>query len=97
MRRVFVSLDLQILEKVGDLLSRAYLFCDKTEEDILLREELEQVQRDHPDRFKLWYTVDRPGEGKIYLAKKVMKINKVLDSTQLFNFCSQAGSTVPDL
>ena len=55
------------------MLSRAYLFCDKTEEDILLREELEQVQRDHPDRFKLWYTVDRPGEGKIYLAKNVMK------------------------
>ena len=63
----------------------------------MLREELEQVQKDHPDRFKLWYTVDRPGEGKIYLAKKVMKINKVLDSTQLFNFYTQAGSTVPDL
>ena len=46
------------------MLSRAYLFCDKTEEDILLRESLEQFQRDHPDRFKLWYTVDRPGEGK---------------------------------
>ena len=34
----------------------------------MLREELEQVQKDYPDRFKLWYTVDRPGEGKIYLA-----------------------------
>lgn len=90
-------MDLQILEQFGDLLSRAYLFCNKTEEDILLREELEQVQRDHPDRFKLWYTVDRPGEGKIYLAKNVMKINKVLDSTQLFIFYIQAGSTVPDL
>ena len=97
MRRVFVSLDLQILEKVGDLLSRAYLFCDKTEEDILLREELEQVQRDHPDRFKLWYTVDRPGDGKICLAKNVMNFNKVLDSTHLFIFYTQAGSTVPDL
>ena len=59
-----------MLEKVVDLLSRAYLFCIETEEDILLREELEQVQKDHPDRFKLWYTVDRPGEGKICLAKK---------------------------
>ena len=97
MRRVFVSLDLQILEKVGDLLSRAYLFCNKTEEDILLREELEQVQRDHPDRFKLWYTVDRPGDGKICLAKNVMNFNKVLDSTHLFIFYTQAGSTVPDL
>ena len=42
------------------------LFANQTEEDILLRKELEAVQTEHPDRFKLWYTVDRPGEGWQY-------------------------------
>ena len=64
------------------------LFANQTEEDILLRKELEEVQAEHPDRcvmliiaklchlpasvtpvcarFKLWYTVDRPGENWSY-------------------------------
>ena len=33
------------------------LFANQTEEDILLRSELEALPR---DRFHLWYTVDRP-------------------------------------
>ena len=28
------------------------------------RKELEEVQAQNPDKFKLWYTVDRPTEGK---------------------------------
>lgn len=42
------------------------LLANQTEEDILLREELEEVAERHPDRFRLWYTVDRPGEGWQY-------------------------------
>jgi len=42
------------------------LFANQTEEDILLRAELEEVAEQHPDRFKLWYTVDRPAEGWKY-------------------------------
>lgn len=42
------------------------LFANQTEDDILLRAELEAVQKEHPDRFKLWYTVDRPTEGWTY-------------------------------
>lgn len=34
------------------------------EKDILLREELEEVQKSHPDRIKLWFTLDRPPQGK---------------------------------
>jgi cytochrome-b5 reductase len=41
----------------------ALLFANQSEDDILLRPELEQLQREFPDRFKLWYTVDRPGPG----------------------------------
>ena len=42
------------------------LFANQTEEDILLRKELEEVQAEYPDRFKLWYTVDRPGDNWQY-------------------------------
>jgi len=42
------------------------LFANQTEEDILLRKELEEIQEEFPQRFKLWYTVDRPTEGWNY-------------------------------
>lgn len=42
------------------------LFANQSEDDILLRKELEEVAEEHPERFKLWYTVDRPTEGWKY-------------------------------
>ncbi|XP_074129376.1 NADH-cytochrome b5 reductase 2 isoform X1 [Sminthopsis crassicaudata] len=36
------------------------IFANQTEEDILLRTELEEVVKSHPNQFKLWYTLDRP-------------------------------------
>ncbi|RXG56199.1 NADH-cytochrome b5 reductase 2 [Armadillidium vulgare] len=42
------------------------IFANQTEDDILLRPELEEVANSHPNRFKLWYTVDRPTEGWKY-------------------------------
>lgn len=27
---------------------------------LIFREELDRLAREHPDRFKIWYTVDRP-------------------------------------
>jgi cytochrome-b5 reductase len=38
------------------------LFANQTEQDILLRDELEQLAASNSDRFKLWYTVDRESE-----------------------------------
>nr|XP_043877946.1 NADH-cytochrome b5 reductase 3-like [Solea senegalensis] len=38
------------------------LFANQTEKDILLRPELEEIQVNHPDRFKLWFTLDRAPE-----------------------------------
>ncbi|CAF1351827.1 unnamed protein product [Rotaria sordida] len=38
------------------------LYANKTEQDILLRSELEQLAALNSDRFKLWYTVDRGNE-----------------------------------
>lgn len=38
------------------------LFANQTEEDILLRSELELLAKRH-ENFELWYTLDRPPEG----------------------------------
>uniref|UniRef100_A0A3B5MFD3 NADH-cytochrome b5 reductase n=1 Tax=Xiphophorus couchianus TaxID=32473 RepID=A0A3B5MFD3_9TELE len=38
------------------------LFANQSEKDILLKDELDEIQANHPDRFKLWYTVDRAPE-----------------------------------
>lgn len=54
---------LQIVKAVfkeNNNISLALIFANQTEEDILLRKELEDIEKEHPDRFKLWYTVDRP-------------------------------------
>lgn len=36
------------------------LYANQTPNDILVRDELEDLARRHPDRFSVWYTVDRP-------------------------------------
>ena len=42
------------------------LFANQTEDDILLREELEHLAASNSDRFRLWYTVDRQSENWKY-------------------------------
>lgn len=42
------------------------LYANQTEKDILLREELEEVAKSHPDQVKVWYTVDTSSEGWKY-------------------------------
>lgn len=39
------------------------LFANQTEKDIILREDLEELQAQHPGRFKLWFTLDHPPAG----------------------------------
>lgn len=49
----------QVVKNDDDKTKLWLLFANQTENDILLRKELEEVARDHPDRLKLWFTVDR--------------------------------------
>ncbi|XP_050700349.1 NADH-cytochrome b5 reductase 3-like isoform X2 [Eriocheir sinensis] len=56
----------QVARDEGDTTQLALLFANQTEADILLRQELEEAQAQNPDKFKLWYTVDRPEEGWKY-------------------------------
>ncbi|XP_061678008.1 NADH-cytochrome b5 reductase 2 isoform X2 [Syngnathoides biaculeatus] len=38
------------------------IFANQTEEDILLREELHELEKNYPDKLKLWFTLDKPTE-----------------------------------
>ncbi|XP_034033090.1 NADH-cytochrome b5 reductase 2 [Thalassophryne amazonica] len=42
------------------------IFANQTEKDILLREELEEVVRNHPEKVKLWFTLDKPQQDWCY-------------------------------
>uniref|UniRef100_A0A8R1DHG7 NADH-cytochrome b5 reductase n=1 Tax=Caenorhabditis japonica TaxID=281687 RepID=A0A8R1DHG7_CAEJA len=49
-----------ILRDAADATKIKLLFANQTEEDILCRKELDELAEQHPDRFRVWYTVDRP-------------------------------------
>ncbi|XP_047545847.1 NADH-cytochrome b5 reductase 2 isoform X1 [Vanessa atalanta] len=55
-----------ICSDASDRTEMRLLFANQTEQDILLRDELEKYQREHPEQFKLWYTIDRADEGWKY-------------------------------
>ncbi|XP_076304045.1 NADH-cytochrome b5 reductase 3 isoform X2 [Tachypleus tridentatus] len=56
----------QVFKDPEDSTNLFLLFANQTEEDILLRPELEDLAAEHTDQLKLWYTVDRPTEGWKY-------------------------------
>jgi len=49
-----------ILKDPKDKTKLSLVFANQTESDILVREELEALAAQHPKRFKLHYTLDRP-------------------------------------
>jgi cytochrome-b5 reductase len=53
-----------VLKDPKDTTQMWLLFANQTEADILVRAELEECAKD--PRFKVWYTLDRPGEGWAY-------------------------------
>ncbi|CAI5453014.1 unnamed protein product [Caenorhabditis angaria] len=55
-----------ILRDPTDTTKLRLLFANQTEEDILCRQELDELEKQHPDRFRVWYTVDRPPQNWKY-------------------------------
>lgn len=53
----------QVFSDPQDKSSCSLIFANQTEDDILLRPELEEVLKQFPDRFRLYLTVDRPKDG----------------------------------
>lgn len=62
-----------IFKDPHDTTQVSLLYANQTEEDILVRKELEQVAAKHPDRFHLWYTLDRPSDSWKYSSGFVNK------------------------
>eukprot|EP00123_Amoebidium_parasiticum_P014321 comp22441_c0_seq2/m.33703 comp22441_c0_seq2/g.33703 ORF comp22441_c0_seq2/g.33703 comp22441_c0_seq2/m.33703 type:complete len:115 (-) comp22441_c0_seq2:557-901(-) len=62
----------------NDTTEFSLIFANQTDDDILLRTELETLAKDNP-RFKLWYTLDRPGDNwkysKGFVTKEMIKEN----------------------
>lgn len=55
-----------ICEHDMDTTEISLIYANRTEEDILLRNELESFARKYPRNFKLWYMLDAPPEGWAY-------------------------------
>ena len=49
-----------LLDKENDQTEISLLFANQTEDDILIRDMLEDWAMEYKDRFKIWYTLDRP-------------------------------------
>ncbi|VFV38844.1 nadh-cytochrome b5 reductase 2-like [Lynx pardinus] len=60
-----------ITKNPDDRTRMSLIFANQTEEDILVRKELEEVARTHPEQFSLWYTLDRPPVGTIPIVPTV--------------------------
>ncbi|XP_036115185.1 NADH-cytochrome b5 reductase 2 isoform X2 [Molossus molossus] len=55
-----------ITKNPRDKTRMSLIFANQTEDDILMRKELEEVAKTHPEQFSLWYTLDRPPAGWKY-------------------------------
>jgi len=49
-----------ILKDPKDTTEISLLYANQTDDDILVRDMLEDLQKKHPKQFKLWFTLDRP-------------------------------------
>uniref|UniRef100_A0A1A9UPL6 NADH-cytochrome b5 reductase n=1 Tax=Glossina austeni TaxID=7395 RepID=A0A1A9UPL6_GLOAU len=78
-----------MLQLIRDILKRgeqdatelALLFANRSEEDILLRNQLDDLAQKHSKQFKVWYTVDKAVEGWPY---SVGFVNDQMIKTHLF-------------
>lgn len=59
-----LQLTRDVIKNPNDTTKLALLFANQTEDDILLRKELDDLAQQHPGRFKVWYTLDNVTDGK---------------------------------
>lgn len=62
-----LQLSREILTRAKEThLKLALLFANQSEDDILLRNELDALAAEYPDNFKVWYTVDKASDSWTY-------------------------------
>ena len=52
----------EVLKHLNDGTNLRLLYANQSEQDILLRNELDAIASKNPDKFKVWYTIDRATE-----------------------------------
>lgn len=52
----------EVLKKSDDSTQLALLYANQTEDDILLRDDIDVLGAKYQERFKVWYTVDRASQ-----------------------------------
>ena len=67
----------QIFKNPADKTKVTLVFGNLTEEDILLKGEFEKLENEYPNRFRAFYTLDKPPEswpyGKGHVTKELLK------------------------
>lgn len=79
----------QIFKDPADRSEVWLLFANQTEDDILLRTELEDLESEHHGRFHLWFTLDHPSDG-MYSTLTVSRTILVIARRITFLFISNS-------
>ena len=65
-----------VFNNPNDKTKVSLVFGNKTKEDILLKEEFDRLEKEYPDRFRAFYTLDTPPKdwdhGKGFITKEVL-------------------------
>lgn len=65
-----------ICEDITDTTEISLIYANRTEEDILLRQELDTFARNYPKNLKIWFMLDQPPQdwayGKGYVTQEIM-------------------------
>jgi len=56
----------EVIGHSADNTKLSLLFANQSEDDILLRNELDELAKQHPEQFRVWYTVDTATENWAY-------------------------------
>lgn len=70
------------------------LYANQTEEDILVRNELETLQKEFPDRFRLHYTLDRPKDDGSWKGSTGFVNKDMIDKHVLLGTCGKEKTQV---
>ena len=71
------------------------LFANQTEQDILLRDEIENFKKEYPTRFSFMYTIDRPDENWQYQKGFINQGSTKVFSITEMTYLEMIGAFIP--
>lgn len=86
----------KILNNPEDKTKVSFLYCNSTEEDIILREELDNMAAKRPDQFKITHIISKPsatwgGESGRITAEMVKKHMPLPNDNSMMLVCGPKG------